>query len=255
MAGYPKSAGMEEPAAQPPPPPLREIAADREVALFLDFDGTLVEIAERPGDIAVPQSLGIRLARLSEGLNGRLALVSGRAIEDLERHCGPLSVACAGSHGAALRSAEGAALHQSRPLPPAVLAEIADWARHNGADHEAKPHGAALHSRARPELEESCALFLEGLARRHGLAVKRGKKVAELVRPGADKGKAVRRFMAAPPFAGAVPIFVGDDVTDEDGFAACAQLGGFGIIVGERRSARARFALATPADVIEWIEL
>jgi len=246
---------MEEPAIQPPPPPLRDIAAEREVALFVDFDGTLVEIAERPGGIAVPQSLGVRLASLSDRLSGRLALVSGRAIEDLERHCGPLAVACAGSHGAALRSAEGAALHQSGSLPPAVLAEIAEWARDNGADHEAKPHGAALHSRARPELEESCALFLEGLARRHGLAVNRGKKVAELVRPGADKGEAVRRFMATAPFAETMPIFVGDDVTDEDGFAACEKLGGFGIIVGERRSARARFALASPADVIEWIEL
>lgn len=242
-------------AAQSPPPRLRELGEAQAIALFLDFDGTLVEIAERPGDIAVPHALGSRLAALSARLGGRLALVSGRAIEDLEKHCGPLAIACAGSHGGALRSAEGASLRQSSPLPPAVLAEIADWARASGADHEAKPHGAALHSRARPELEEACALFLGGLAQRHGLAVKRGKKVAELVRPGADKGEAVRRFMAAAPFAGARPIFVGDDVTDEDGFAACAQLGGFGIIVGERRSPTARFALANTAAVIEWMDL
>ena len=169
--------------------------------------------------------------------------------------CGPLALACAGSHGAALRSANGTMILAPEGLPADVLEEVIAWAGRNGADHEAKPHGAALHSRARPELEPSCALFLDGLARRHGLAVKRGKKVAELVRPGADKSAAVHRFMAEPPFVGAMPIFVGDDVTDEDGFAACTALGGFGVIVGERPSQRARFALAGPDAVMEWLNL
>lgn len=135
------------------------------------------------------------------------------------------------------------------------MAEVAQWAGQAGAYLEEKPHGVALHSRDRPELEERCALYLEELADRHGLAVKRGKKVAELVSPGADKAAAVGRLMALPPFAGATPIFVGDDITDEDGFAACAERGGFGIIVGERVSEQARFALADPAALKKWAEL
>ena len=246
---------MDEPASKPPPPSLCDLAREQAIALFLDFDGTLVEIAAEPSLIDVSADLGARLAVLADRLDGRLALVSGRAIENLELHCGPLRLACAGSHGAALRAADGAMLQSSDPLPAEVIAQVREWATETGADHEAKPHGAALHSRARPELEESCALFLEGLADRHGLAVKRGKMVAELVRPGADKAAAVRSFMARAPFAGAMPIFVGDDVTDEDGFAACEEAGGFGVIVGERQSQYARFALPNPKVVAQWIGL
>ena len=246
---------MDDPVAKPPPPALRALAREKAIALFLDFDGTLVDIAAEPGAIAVPHDLGARLAALSDRIEGRLALVSGRAIEDLEFHCGPLALACAGSHGAELRAADGAMIQTAAALPPDVLAQTARWACEAGAHHEAKPHGVALHSRLRPELEESCALYLEGLAQRHGLAVKRGKKVAELVRPGADKAVAVRRFMAGPPFAGATPIFAGDDVTDEDGFAACTQLGGFGVIVGDRPSQNARYALPDAAAVSDWIDL
>lgn len=246
---------MVDTALQPPPPPLGDLAQSGAIALFLDFDGTLVEIAADPGSISVPAGLSSRLAALSARLEGRLAIVSGRAIEDLELHCGPLALACAGSHGAALRGANGAMLRTAAALPADVLQEIAQWAQETGVGHEAKPHGVALHSRSRPELEHSCALFLQDIADRNGLAVKRGKKVAELVAPGADKSVAVNRFMSAPPFAGALPIFVGDDVTDEDGFTACIELGGFGVIVGERRSERARFALPGPAAVRNWIEL
>ena len=246
---------MDEPASKPPPPSLSDLALEQAIALFLDFDGTLVEIAAEPGSLDVSADLGARLAASADRLDGRLALVSGRAIENLELHCGPLRLACAGSHGAALRAADGAIIQTADPLPTEVIAQVMDWAEETGADHEAKPHGAALHSRARPELEESCALFLEGLADRHGLAVKRGKMVAELVRRGADKAAAVRSFMARAPFAGAMPIFVGDDVTDEDGFAACEEAGGFGVIVGERQSQYARFALPNPKVVAQWIGL
>jgi len=124
-----------------------------------------------------------------------------------------------------------------------------------GATFEAKQHGAALHSRAAPHLEQRCSLFMKELAARHGLAVKRGKFVAELVRPGADKGAAVQAFMAAEPFAGARPVFVGDDVTDEDGFAAATEAGGIAVAVGPRDSACASYGLADPAAVHQWLGL
>jgi trehalose 6-phosphate phosphatase len=96
---------------------------------------------------------------------------------------------------------------------------------------------------------------MDDLASRHGLAVKRGKFVAELVGAGADKGAAVRAFLADEPFAGARPVFVGDDVTDEDGFAGALAAGGLAITVGPRDSARATHGLADPAAVHHWLGL
>lgn len=245
---------MDE-TAKPPPPSLRNLVERGPLALFVDFDGTLTDIAPEPATIIVEPGLAGRLAALSGRLGGRLALVSGRAIENLEEHCGPLSIACGGSHGAVLRTADGNILLTEDPLPPAILCEAEEWAHAHGILIENKPHGIALHSRATPELEEDCALYLAALGKQHGLAVKRGKRVAELVRPGADKGGAVREFMAKPPFTGALPIFIGDDVTDEDGFSACERLGGFGIAVGERFSPMARFHLSDPAAVRQWAGL
>ena len=240
----------------PSPPPFDRLLAEAPVALFLDFDGTLVELAATPADITVPARLGHALARLAHRLDGRLALVSGRAIEDLEAHCGPLEIDCAGSHGAERRGADGGVLGRApEALPQGLLDEIDRFARIKGVRYEHKPHGAALHSRAAPELERDCALFMRGLADEHGLVLKHGKRVAELVRPGADKGQAVRAFMDDSPFAGSVPVFIGDDVTDEDGFAACAALGGFAVAAGPRPSGTAAFHLADPAAVRDWLGL
>lgn len=242
--------------ALPSPPPLENLLADGPLALFLDFDGTLVDLAPTPGAIAVPPGFGRRLISLSERLDGRLAVVSGRSIADLERHCGSLAIHCAGSHGAECRRADGGLVEPAPVgLTREVLDEIACFARVNGVDYEAKPYGAALHSRAAPEMEGDCALFMADLAAAHGLAVKRGKRVAELVRPGTDKGSAVRKFMSAAPFAGSCAVFVGDDLTDEDGFAACGAWGGFGIAVGPRPTENARFGLADPAAVQQWLGL
>lgn len=240
----------------PSPPPLDRLVAEGPVALFLDFDGTLVEIAATPGAIAIPADLARRLAALSARLGGRLALVSGRSVENLEEHLGPLSLACAGSHGAALRGADGEWLgDQPAPLDAAIVGEVKSFAAAAGAAFEPKEHGAALHSRAVPTIEEHCGLFMEDLASRHGLAVKRGKFVAELVRPGADKGAAVRAFLADAPFNGARPVFVGDDVTDEDGFDVARAAGGLAITVGPRDSAGATYGLADPAAVHHWLGL
>lgn len=246
---------MDDPATQPPPPSLRELVARGPLALFLDFDGTLVEIAAEPGAIAVEPGLAEKLTTLSERLEGRLALISGRAIDNLEQHCGALAIACAGSHGAEVRNSDGTAISRQDALPQAAVNGARAWAEARDIMIEAKPYGIALHSRSKPKLEEDCAIYLTELAERHGLAVKRGKKVAELVQPGADKGRAVRDLMDLEPFAGAFPVFVGDDVTDEDGFAACAALGGFGIAVGERPSRVARYRLDGPAAVRNWMRL
>lgn len=238
------------------PPMLRDLLVSGPLALFLDFDGTLVDIAPTPDAIIVPSTLPERLAVLAEALDGRLAVVSGRGIADIERHCGPLAVAIAGSHGADVRMADGAGAGPAiPPLPPAVVNEVAAYALSHSVDFERKPHGAALHSRVAPEKEAQALAFMEDLARRHGLDTKRGKSVVELVHSGTDKGGAVDAFMAVAPFIGARPVFIGDDVTDEDGFAACARRGGFGIAIGDRPSASARYRLAGPAALHEWMQL
>ena len=239
----------------PAPPPLPNLMNESRIALFLDFDGTLIEIAAEPDAVAVPQGLGRGLDRLSQRVGGALALVTGRSIDNLERFLGQPMVHLAGSDGGDVRAPGGVPLRKGNPLPPPVIAALNSFAAGNGLLFERKAHGGALHYRKRPELEGDARDFAAGLACTHGLATKSGKCVIELVWPGADKGGAVDLLAARAPFTGATPVFIGDDVTDEDGFAACARLGGFGIAVGERPSATARYSLATVKDVHTWLEL
>lgn len=225
-------------------------------ALFLDFDGTLVELAEAPDMIEVPASLHHLLARLAERLEGRLAIVSGRSLADLERHLGPLDLAVSGSHGLELRLPGG---RPSIGAAPEGLAqaqrEIEGFAAATpGLLVEEKPAGIAVHYRRAPEEERRVAAFLSDLAGRTGLLVQRGKMVVELRAHGTDKGDALRRIMAEPVFAGARPLFVGDDLTDEHAFAAAAALGGAGVLVGAPRPTAARWRLADVAAVARWLD-
>lgn len=247
---------MNGPIVLPPPPPLHDLLSTGPLALFLDFDGTLVEIAPTPDGIRVPQGLASGLTGLALRTDGRLALVSGRSTEDIERHLGPLAIARAGSHGISRLLADGSRLGgDPSALPAAVSEALEQFAALHDFPLEGKPHGAALHFRARPELESVGAEFAHDIAARHGLRVKRGKSVIEIVHPGADKGGAVRAFMGIAPFAGARPVFIGDDITDDDGFRAASEQGGFGILVGERKSPDARYHLPRVADLHEWLGL
>ena len=236
-----------------PPPALSRLAP---AALFLDFDGTLVELADAPGAIAVPSGLKPLLDRLAERLEGRLAIVSGRAIDDLQGHLGASAALLSGSHGAELLYADGRRVPVSAP-PGLASAREAVRRFAAGADGllvEDKPAGIALHYRLAPEREEAVGEFIEALAERSGLALQRGKMVAELRPVGTDKGAALRRLMAEPPFAGARPVFVGDDLTDEHAFEAAAALGGDGVLVGPPRATAARWRLADVAAVTAWLE-
>ncbi|HEX5184338.1 MAG TPA: trehalose-phosphatase [Allosphingosinicella sp.] len=234
------------------PPPLEPAGT----ALFLDFDGTLVELADAPDLIRIPETLPSLLERLAGRLEGRLAIVSGRAVADLERHLGRTAFAVSGSHGFELRLADG---RRVAGTPPGLLAAIrSDVARFAasvpGLLVEEKPGGIAVHYRRAPREEGRVAAFLAGLAERTGLALQRGKMVVEIRAPGADKGEALRRLMTEPPFAGARPLFVGDDLTDEHAFAAAAALGGAGVLVGAPRATAARWRLPDVAAVARWLE-
>lgn len=235
----------------PPPPNLLDGAA-----LFLDFDGTLVELAETPGAIRVSPGLVPLLERLRRRLEGRLAIISGRSLADLERHVACAGIAFSGSHGMELRLADGTALPLSVPAGLEKMREavIAFAEGNDGLLVEEKPVGIALHYRLAPAEAERAEIFMAALAKAHGMALQRGRMVVELRPQGATKGDALRAFMTEPGFAGARPVFVGDDLTDEHAFEAAAGLGGAGVLVGAERPTAARFRLATVAAVAEWLD-
>jgi trehalose 6-phosphate phosphatase len=228
--------------------------ADRH-ALFLDFDGTLAELAPTPDSVRVAPELIPTLAALSATLDGALAVVSGRRIADLDHFLSPLRPALAAEHGAQLRFADG---HEQRAEPP-DLAEVLDAARRLAAVHEGllveqKSAAVALHYRAAPHLGELCHDTLDSaVAARPGLQLLHGKFVLEVKPAGIDKGSAIARLMASAPFAGRQPVFAGDDVTDEAGFAWVQAAGGVAIKVGEGPTL-ALHACESPAQVREWLQ-
>jgi trehalose 6-phosphate phosphatase len=235
---------------RPPPPPRLEGAA-----LFLDFDGTLVELADSPEAIRVPGDLQFLLGRLSEALEKRVAVISGRSIADLDRHLAGAGLAVSGSHGLELRFPG----RPQAPIAPPPGLETARQAMRRFAEAdpgllvEEKPASVALHYRLAPARADEVREFLCDLAQRTELTVQPGKMVMELRPAGADKGDALRKMMTEPPFAGARPWFVGDDLTDEDAFAAAAELGGAGVLVGPARKTAAKWRLGGVAAVAGWL--
>ena len=251
-----ESPSPSEAAAQtgdlPRPPALR---LSPQTALFLDFDGTLVEIADHPDEVIVPADLGAMLARLSSELDGRLAIVSGRSLAALETMLGPIDVAMAGSHGGEFRPAGSREVHPlADPLEDSVVERLSRFASDNGGLLvEPKPYSVAVHYRRHPEALEGLLACATAIAESDGLKLKHGKQVIELVMPGSDKGSAVARFMQSDLFAGTEPMFLGDDVTDEDAFKEMARFAGCGVLVGPLRETAARWRLAGVDAVHDWL--
>ena len=224
-------------------------------ALFLDLDGTLSPIRSRPEDVGPEPELSALLQRLQDSFGGALAVVSGRAIADLERITGGAVAAMAGVHGLERRLADG---RTARAEPSPALAHAAEVLRSfsagtSGLLVEDKGLAVTLHWRMAPEQQPAAQALAADLAARTGLTLQNGDHVAELKTPGADKGAAVAAFMAEFPFAGRTPVFVGDDLTDEHGFRAAAVGGGFGVLVGSERPTCATHRLAGVADVRAWL--
>lgn len=211
-------------------------------ALFLDFDGTLVDIAPQPEAVSVPPPLIESLAALHERLEGAVAIVSGRPIAQIDAFLSPLRLPTAGVHGAERRRADGSIqLFDGPALEQVEAAASALAARHSGLRVERKRGSLALHYRQAPQLEAQCLRAMQAAVDASpGLVLLRGKMVAEAKPAGASKGHAVEEFLAEAPFAGRRPVFIGDDVTDEAGFAAVQRLGGLGVKVGEGETAALR---------------
>lgn len=222
--------------------------APRRAALFLDFDGTLVEIAARPDEIAVPPTLPPLLLRLATALDGALAVVSGRPLAQLDQHL-PIPIAKAGDHGASLRlRPDTAVIGAPLAVPPDAWRHQAEAlaATFPGAFVEQKAHGFVLHYRLAPSAAAAARAALTALVGASPEFILMPARMAWEVMPrGVSKGTAVGALLARPPFAGRVPVFIGDDVTDEAGIAAVEAAGGIGWRVQDR--------FGTPTGVRAWL--
>lgn len=236
----------------PPPKPLRL----SESAVFLDIDGTLAPFAARPQDVRPDPRRTRLLERLNEGLDGRLAVVTGRTLEDVDRILEGRITCVAAVHGLVRRDCDGS-LHEPQPHPGlrhATPALRAFAGRDPGLIVEEKGASVALHFRQARRYAAEARVVARRLADETGLYLQHGDMVEELRTPGPTKGDSIRGFMETAAFRDMVPVFAGDDVTDEHGFAEVERLGGYGVLVGGPRPTHARFSLRNVEDVMAWLE-
>lgn len=235
-----------------PPPPARL----QRPALFLDMDGVLAPLAATPDAVVPDPRRTAVLRRLAERLDGRVAILSGRTIAEIDRIAERAAASASGVHGLERRRADGSLDHA--PAAAGVRDAVAAFERfaslRPGMIVEDKAVSAGLHFRGAPTEAAAAEALARSLAAETGLALQAGNQVVELKTPGTDKGTALKAFMAEPPFAGAIPVMLGDDLTDEDGFRAAAGLGGFGVLVGPPRPTAATFALPDVDAVLDWLD-
>lgn len=240
------------PALLPPPLDLLKGAS-----LFIDFDGTLVELIDRPDAVTVDDALRDLLGQISAALPGRVAIVTGRSIDQIDGFLGDhaRTFAVAGSHGIERRLADGA-LSYPADLPDfsQAAAALSDFATmHPGTIVEQKRYGIALHYRLAPDVEQKAREMVAQLAEKFGFGIQMGKMMAELKIAAGNKGEAVAAFLGEPGMVGTTPWFIGDDITDEDGFAIARDFGGGGIYVGAPRNTHARYGLPNVDAVRVWL--
>lgn len=245
------SRAARAPESLPSPPRLNLLTT----ALFLDLDGTLAGFRPTPADVAPHPERSRLVGDLKRWLGGRLVVLSGRPIDDVDRVLEGAALCVAGVHGLERRDRSGQRIafapHAGLPLAEAALQAFAE--AQPGLLLERKTGALALHYRGHPPAREACIDAAARQAQAHDLMLQEGKMVVELRTPGPTKGDALATFMADPEFADATPVMVGDDLTDEPAFTAAAALGGHGILVGEPRESAARYGLASPSAVRAWL--
>lgn len=252
-------ASMANDFPQRPPPPLLDDAC----ALFLDVDGTLIEFADDPEAVRLLPEVREAIGRISDRLEGAVALISGRPLEQLDTLFAPLRLPAAGLHGHELRTHptldaaahDTAADDNTSTWLHAVHQQAMRFAHgHPGVLVEDKGRSLALHWRAAPHAGADVQQFAERHIRGHsGYRLQPGDHVVEFVPVGSDKGRAIRQLMQHTPFRGRVPVFLGDDLTDEYGFDAANTLHGWSVLVGAREPSAAVFALPQIRNVHGWL--
>lgn len=235
------------------PPP--DMSLD-EIALFLDLDGTLAPIELNPAMVVLPAGTTAILAKLAERMSGALAIVSGRSDSELDRLLHPLKLPFAACHGTIVRDASGAIASRALAREGVVrMTKAAHKAlgKHEGIVIEAKDGGVAIHYRSCPQngpLCRSVAQHISGVI--PNTYCQSGKMVVEIVPNGVSKGNAIKHLLATSPFLGRIPVFAGDDLTDETGFSAVNDSSGISIKVGTG-STSARWRLAGTEAVTIWL--
>jgi trehalose 6-phosphate phosphatase len=228
-------------------------------ALFLDVDGTLVELAEHPDAVTPSPQLPLLLQRLRSTLGGAVAVISGRSLEAIEALLPLPDMPMAGVHGLERRDAQGR-IHRSALAPDTLDAArraLAAFTTANpGTHYEDKGAALALHYRDAPRSQAAAARLMEEARRALGEAftVQPGKFVFELKPVAQNKGTAVATFLEEPPFRDRLPVFLGDDVTDEDAFREVQARGGYGIRVGPLEGSAAQWNLTSVTEVLEWLD-
>ena len=215
------------------------------------MDGTLLDFAARPMEVVVPPSLPATLSRLVNELGGALAVITGRPVDQIDTLLPGIVPVVAGEHGGALRPAPGAGVLRPDlpPLPPGMLAEAEAFAAvHPGVLLEHKARGFVLHYRLAPAAGAAVTAAVERWVAPHSdWFQSMPAHLAWEIRPrGVDKGSAVEAVMALSAFAGRTPVFIGDDVTDEDGMAVARRMGGAGLFVPA--------VFGSPVKVRAWLE-
>jgi trehalose 6-phosphate phosphatase len=230
---------------------------DAQLALFLDVDGTLLDLAARPEEVVTPAGLVATLAVAERKLAGALALISGRPIDDIDRLFAPLRLRVSGVHGAETRFDPDAstARTSAADLPQSLLAAL----RHAvepfpGVFVENKRFSFTVHYRLAPSAERPLRNIVKQVVNSLPIAVDMmdAHYAIEIKSPSFDKGGAIAAFLSMPTFGGRTPIFVGDDTTDESGFALVSARGGFAYSVGRPRPGAVN-AFSEPRAVREWL--
>jgi trehalose 6-phosphate phosphatase len=241
------------------PNAISTIALDlHKIAILLDVDGTILDLAPTPAEVRVPPSLRQTLARLCDSTRGALAFVSGRPISALDVIFSPLLLPTIGGHGAELRTVAGASAERPRrPLDSSVKRKFAAIAEADpGIIVEDKGYSLALHYRLAPDQEDfvrDAAAAIFASLPTAPIELLHGKSMVEIKQVGFNKASAVRELMMHFPFAGRQPLFIGDDVTDQDVFAIMQEFDGIAISVGEKLPGVEHY-FERPADVRRWLE-
>lgn len=227
-------------------------------ALFLDFDGCIVDIAPTPWSVRVPKHLPSLLMALRETFGGALAIVTGRTIGQIDSFLGTAVPAVAALHGLERRTADGEIIRPVLPLEDvqrvrALLEEFA--AQHQGIFIEDKKHSVALHYRLAPSLKNACKDALNAVltTSMEDWQIVESKFIYDIRPCNVTKGTAIDAFMRETPFLGRTPLFCGDDVADEDGFAAVNAQGGLSICVGSHSPTQARVRVETVTELLNWL--